>query len=562
MEDQQPPTYAELVAQIRKDAATIQKLSETMEMAAIVTMKDLVAKPLWIHNLTNSSAHLKTNYPTASFTEIEKLPDLELPAKFWNAGVRFEKARAYSTEPHVTQFLSDLLRGIVGGLQLQSVNIVPELENMDISPDLVFTIGNNRVHSMACEVKKGNGGSKTWKSDSEVAGQVFEQLSVTQMGVGGPAYGIVSTFNEVRLVSTNDFGSHKPLVIGKELEQSEKKTTPDKEDLPVFANDLSAASSHRSGVKTIPMIKKDPDDPQNKTRMGAIVVEKELPRTFFSSKVFALGMVGDLDLTEKNKAVIKLLATAILLAQESTEVPKTDLSAESLKTTARVFNFVQQTIYPASVELSSGIRFDVFPRKQDKKFYSFSQIGCGANAVCCLATAPSGAVCVLKIFHQREEPGKELAAEEFLNWRNVYEVHKVNNWTFIRSAEIRGIHFLVLPYFSVPRNKEERESFMEGHKKSKLWKALAEMADQGYAHDDLKWHHVGDMWGDANKRNRDGGKVFDKKAYLFDLGKVSKLAVQDQDKWVTDSFEMLKSRAGSDCEVRECSRKGDCDCKF
>jgi hypothetical protein len=103
------PTYAELVAQIRKDAAkreedaakreedaatiqklsetnekfseTMEKLSETMEMAAIVTMDDLVSKPLWIHNLTNSSAHLKTKYPTASFTEIEKLPDLELPAK-------------------------------------------------------------------------------------------------------------------------------------------------------------------------------------------------------------------------------------------------------------------------------------------------------------------------------------------------------------------------------------------------------------------------------------------------------------------------------------------------
>ena len=43
-------------------------------------------------------------------------------------------------------------------------------------------------------------------------------------------------------------------------------------------------------MKTIPKIKKDPDDPQKKTRIGAIVVEKELPRTFFSSKVFALGI--------------------------------------------------------------------------------------------------------------------------------------------------------------------------------------------------------------------------------------------------------------------------------
>ena len=127
---------------------------------------------------------------------------------------------------------------------------------------------------------------------------------------------------------------------------------------------------------------------------------------------------------------------------------------------------------------------------------------------------------------------------------------KINNWTFIRSAEISGIHFLVLPYFSVPRNKE-RESFMKGNKKSKLWKALAQMANQGYAHNDLKWHYVGDMWGATNKRNRDGGKLLDnntKRAYLFDLGKVSNLAVCDQEKWVKESFEMLKSRAGSDCE--------------
>jgi hypothetical protein len=88
----------------------------------------------------------------------------------------------------------------------------PQVQNSDITPDLSFLFSNNLLPSLNWEDNKGIG-DKIWENDSSVAGQVFEQLMLTKCGIGGAAHGIVSTYNGVKLVSTEDWTKMPPTVL-------------------------------------------------------------------------------------------------------------------------------------------------------------------------------------------------------------------------------------------------------------------------------------------------------------------------------------------------------------
>jgi hypothetical protein len=277
------------------------------------------------------------------------------------------------------------------------------------------------------------------------------------------------------------------------------------------------------------------------TRISEIIDHGEMPREFYASPVCHLAKPDDADRREKNMAVIKLIATAFLLAMQSVNVPQRDVNATPFKGPARVFNLAQQSIYNASVELPTGIQYDLFPKLSHKIFYSFRQVGSGANAVCCLATASNGAACALKIFRKGGEAGKELAAVELKNWKSIYGDQQ---WKFVRNTNINDTWILVLPYFHVPRNREERDALTEGRdEESPLWKALDCMAKKGYAHNDLKWHHVGRLRICGKKQNREGEKKHEWRVFLFDLGDVLHLEPNKREEWVTKSFKELKNRS-------------------
>jgi hypothetical protein len=85
---------------------------------------------------------------------------------------------------------------------------------------------------------------------------------------------------------------------------------------------------------------------------------------------------------------------------------------------------------------------------------------------------------------------------------------------------------------------------MEGQKESLLWKALHHMAKKGYAHSDLKWHHVGWLRMCGKKRNVEGEKKPERRAFLFDLGAVRVLEPSEREKWVAESFNELRKHSG------------------
>ena len=458
---------------------------------------------------------------------------MNLPSTFWDALIHFDgNDRSYRSEGHVTQFNVDLIRAILNGLGMTAVTIVPVLHNFDSIPDLTLLYGRNCVAGLSWEDKKGNGGDATWESGTQVAGQVFEQLAVNHVSLGCPVYGILSTYNSVRLVSSHNFSD---VVINNERAMSlpspgAPDTTPDKE-APV--GPFEGYRAEKTDVKTFPKNDgKDEDEPKGrKTRIQEFAEFED--RTFYASEVYSIG--ND---EQKNRAAIKLIATAIMLAKQSVDAPARDVTAVPLSGPARVFSSSKRMIYNSPVALSKGIQFDLRPTSLHQNFYAFKQIGAGATSVCCLATTSDSAACALKIFHTAGPQGRELAVEEAGNWKEIYGR---DDWKFIRAHEIAGRHFLVLPYFTVPSCQSERDSLVSGGQNSLLWEALARIADAGYAHNDIKWHHVGTIRTQQKKRDHQGNR-WEVKAFILDLGDVQKLQPSERDSWVSDSFKFLKER--------------------
>jgi hypothetical protein len=270
------------------------------------------------------------------------------------------------------------------------------------------------------------------------------------------------------------------------------------------------------------------------TRVQDFVLEEE--RTFFASKLYEFG--ND---EQENKETIKLIATAIMLAKQSVDAPARNMAAVPLSGPARIFDCSRGLIYNSPVYLQNGIQFDLRPTSQHKIFHAFKQIGVGGTSVCCLATTQNSAACALKVFNATGKEVQKLAKKEADNWEKIYQR---NDWKFISAYVINDRHFLVLPYFEVPSNKSQRDSLVHGERNSLLWEALARIANAGYAHDDIKWHHVGTIRTQTNKRDRNGNCAWEEKALILDLGDeyLQTLQPNEQDSWVSEKFKFLKER--------------------
>lgn len=199
----------------------------------MISLAEFVKKPLRICNHTDSSAHTSTRNVKATYEEVSTVPVVTLPNGFWDKAIRHKPDNCwYASEAHVTLFNVELLKALREGLGID-FTIVPQSANMDVEPDLSLFFSKNRLPALNWEDKKGIGVGM-WANDSECAGQVFEQLMLTKMNVGGEAYGIQSTYNGVRLVSTNDWSNHPPLSPPATSPQSRVTVTPDRNSSTFF----------------------------------------------------------------------------------------------------------------------------------------------------------------------------------------------------------------------------------------------------------------------------------------------------------------------------------------
>jgi hypothetical protein len=365
-----------------------------------------------------------------------------------------------------------------------------------------------------------------WDNNSECAGQAFDQLMLTKSGLGGVAYGVMSTYNGVRMLSTENWSGRSALAVAPTLPmdstvsadgQPQNKTTSDR--LVAFSPPTKSVSTSKATLASPSRKHKDtkrtpsndsgnnipiPNEstapsvtledvalPPNTVRTTELVESLDLERKCFASKVYSFGAKGAPNMEAQNKAVIEMICVALLLAEESTKIHKCGLREVPFESVCRKFSLGKDPrVSPSNVFIQDGIDFDRCPTAKHNVFSSLTQVGRGSTAMCCLAVASDAAVCALKIF--RKTMTKAWVDTELSNWQALYNDQ---NGTFMRLSEASGTYVLVLPFLNVPSNAEDRQSFLVGatEQDTLLWKALDGFASKGYAHNDLKWSHVGTL---------------------------------------------------------------------
>jgi Family of unknown function (DUF5898) len=424
-------------------------------------------------------------------------------------------------------------------------------------PDIGLFAGVNRYLCGVIEVKKHvvKVINNIFDSESRGSGQVFEQLALCKMFLRGESYGLISTFNAARLLSTGNFKSdlaklreklasasppHEPLQRSTDpVPHSPDRLGPEIDFDEELDYDLTELLSQEEG--------QDPETAQ------------DMQRELYGFERVELGCYGDFEGTidAKNRKMLQTIANFVLLAANA--VKDTRKIGRTLEGGSRVFDVETGSFHLRKVSFDRGIDIFGLPDINDTKFYVWSQLGVGSSGTCCLGTVRReveeqgklhfyGALCVVKIYHTRHinsedetESLYEKAELEAANWGTVYADEK---WDFIRVHRVHPLVFLIMPYFCVPNNPKEREELLglAGTKKeeSLLWKGLERFASKGKKHCDLKWHHVG-----VYRRKDSNGQV-EKLVYLLDLESLEDLHPRDMESWVVKSYEELGSRANLD----------------
>jgi hypothetical protein len=535
-----------------------EQLKAQLKSTNKVTLEAFCKLPLFIQDNSESTAHVNT-LKEAEIKEVD-LPLIDLPHTFWTSCYSAEYRsgrRSAQNEAHVEKFCGQLIDAVGDALvaigyidETNLPDVVPRVNVMDVIPDLTIVFGENRYLGATIEVKKHVKGQLRDIFGPNVAGQVFEQLYLSKLGLSGNSYGLISTYNSVRLVSTGSFKDDMKELNGFldsiGATTSTKTSTPDTK-LPASSERLNAISESISSVTNVTKLA------SGRTRVAA-EIEKldDVPYTIYAMKRADLPDKDDFknkneEAVVQNRQVIMTIATFLLLASRSVSAHPRDVSASPLQGPVRVINTRNvknkkqngdSSCSMEVVKLPRGIHFNSHPSTH-QKFYAWSQLGVGSTGTCCLATVSSGAACVLKFFHHKLHNLQEEAEAERDNWKHIYEEEK---WTFIKVYKVNGTVMMVMPYLRPPEDKKERDELLAGDEKSLLWEALKAFADKGKRHADLKWRHVGITIKENKKRKRMNAGETRKQVFLLDLGSVSHLEAKDANAWVANSFKAMKSR--------------------
>jgi hypothetical protein len=186
---------------------------QLMEMTNKVTLEAFCQRYICIHDNSESTAHINKGKKGAE-KETIAVALIDLPPEFWTSysGVEYIPGQCTAqNEAHVTIFFGQLVRAVVDALKsigyLQETNspdVVPQVNLMDVIPDLSIMFGGNRYLGATIEMKKHVKGQLEETFGNNGIGQAFEQLYLSKLGLSGNSYGFISTYNSVLLVSTGN----------------------------------------------------------------------------------------------------------------------------------------------------------------------------------------------------------------------------------------------------------------------------------------------------------------------------------------------------------------------
>eukprot|EP00978_Attheya_sp_CCMP212_P037013 scaffold171781_cov44-Attheya_sp.AAC.1 len=170
------------------------------------SFRALMKRKLCIQNETASSAHTDTGHLPANVNTMD-IPDFTLPNTFLDFRPRLREKVSFDSKASVSASVEALVGEVIQALGFEGV-LEAELEipMMDTIPDVILKLVSNKVLAGTIEVKthpktKGEH-RKIFGSNTEVSGEVFEQLFLTRANLlGENSVGLLTTYNSWQLVS-------------------------------------------------------------------------------------------------------------------------------------------------------------------------------------------------------------------------------------------------------------------------------------------------------------------------------------------------------------------------
>ena len=537
-------------------------------MDEIVNTRKLCPPP----NESNSSAHTKTGHRPASTEATLVLPEvLGCADKFWSHRKEpptFPKSLNSEGSSSlvvyaVLNMIMDPLSNILGFPIHDVLDIQACISLLDAIPDLGL-LGPNKIIASAVEIKKEpkllRSGTKSTEwgdifgSDTEVAGEVFEQLYlVNSNNLGSGGVGLLTTAENYMLVSLDGDIRYDIEKIKNFFSKRKGKTesTPDRmqtaifktEDLSDEQRDFKVTTLNIPGAVPDEYMKRDKDGNIKKDRNGndqvykygrvaAIASQETAAYSHYASKVLSMD-------TEPKKTLNLLAVFVILTLRNLMNYIENENSENIMNMTHFSARFVSEpsVLSLTAVTLSRPIDFLCPSTSCDSKvFYAIKQLGFGSHGVCCLAFNMNGAACVLKFIHKHvigTSNSEMEAKEEAAMWGRIYK-EKYGITASLLQVNFRLI--IVMPYLQIPSTHREKLALCKDDTDSKLYRGLKEFCDAGYIHKELHWHHVGVI--------PSADSDSDNPCLLCDLENISEhlMSEVEKEKWVDEAFTALKNR--------------------
>jgi hypothetical protein len=491
---------------------------------------------------------------------------IEMPPEFWacHSFPQF-KNPFFVGEKDTTEAVDRLVGSVIHALirigylpQDCILNTHLEGNLLGATPKISLLLGKNHCLCGAIEVKKHDANclQQIFESSGLGSGQAFVQLALCQLSLKGNSYGLISTFNAMRLLSTGDFRDDLD-----EL-RHRLKVCP---QIRHYSVDWASCTPPRFGPEidvhgAMPELELDSSLTSQKKESKCKGPEaQDMQRRLYGFEVVELSRANDStdEIEKNNRKMLSTIANFVLLSAKSVQDGPRKIGP-TLEGGVRVFDVNAGTFHLRSVTFDHGIDFHGMPVINDRTFYVWSQLGKGSTGTCWLGAVRrevqvrgelrfQAVLCTVKVYNARKcntvkfdsEEMTELLLEqaqvEATNWKRVYPTEK---WDFIQAHSLHPFVLLILPFCSVAKTPEERLCLLglPGTEKEDcpLWKGLRHLACSGHKHGDLKWDHIGVL----QQRNCHGQD--DKVVYVLDLESIEDLAPQDIDGWVAKSYDDLK----------------------
>jgi Family of unknown function (DUF5898) len=413
-----------------------------------------------------------------------------------------------------------LLKAVLKGLELSDViGVVQDLNLVGVQIDVSLVHLPSRLPFAAVEVKKpGNNlahikivfEGKEEEGGNRVAGETFNEMMAISLFGFKEVFGMLSTGNQWRLVSTTDS-------VNGFLKGTAQET---------LRYIMGTLLHHEVGIVD------QESPPMGQVDFSGKNTVKKVERTIFASQIvpelFCNGEDAVLAVSLAGQEILQLITLFVLkaccsLCERGWTQPQLPASIYGTMAARILDANKNHNVFAFGTEQLKELHLHAY-NPELGCIYVIHHLGTGEHGSCCLGISDGGfSCCVVKFYHSKAD-SKSLAESELHNWNAVYGNRENTSPPICRTLPVPGGKCLVMPYL-FPVKDFERQSLLED---GTIEQVLRKFAELGYIHNDIKWRHFG---------------YWESKLYLIDLGDIKEQKEQQKaTSWVGNSIDYLRTK--------------------